>query len=238
MRDCQGIDPAASGRNRHEAAGGASAMHIPQRETGCDGMAQLGDTADLREGAVPSWKACRRSVTRKLAAADRTAEAFFRRGIERWETEGKLVPSQAAVLRAHLASGQAQDALHHLGMHLLLSAPVPIPGLQNLARLFWTFAFMIVHQVRRIRHRAAGPAARLPNIHTPLVLALSLLPGLGCFAYLAARPLWNKLLMRVALNQVAWMLPFGLYGLMRLGRLLSPIPLPELHNASVVSAVV
>ncbi|MDP6228054.1 MAG: hypothetical protein QF714_10210 [Dehalococcoidia bacterium] len=192
------------------------------------------DLAHVREGAVPSWKACRRSVTRKLAAADRTAEAFFTSGIERWETEGKLGSSQAAMLRAHLSSGQAQDALHHLGIHLLLSAPIPIPGLQNLARLSWTLAFMVVDQVKSIRHRAAGPAAWLPNIHTPLVLALSLLPGLGRFAYLAARPLWNKLLMRLALDQVAWMPPFGLYGLMGLGRLLSPIPLPELHDASVV----
>jgi hypothetical protein len=216
-------------------------------------VAQPEDTVDQCESAIHSmkegefqiwgrfarrviqllkWKACRRFVTRRLAAADRTAEAFVRGGIERWEREGKLGPSQAAMLRAHLSSGQAQDALHHLGVHLILSAPIPIPGLQNLARLTWTLAFLVVDQVRHLHHRAAGSAARIPNIHTPLVMALALLPGLGCFAYLAARPLWNGLLMRLVLDQAAWMLPFGLYRRMRLGRLLPGIPeVPELHDA-------
>ena len=175
-------------------------------------------------------------LTSAFAGADRAAEALLRGGMERWEREGRLGPSQSAALRVHLSSGQVQDALHHLGAHILLSAPVPIPGLQNLARLVWTMAFSVVAQARRLRRRAAGSAGRLPNIHSPLVMALSLLPVLGTFAYLAARPLWNKLLMRLILDQVAWKLPFGLYDHLRLARLLPPKPeVSELHDANVTS---
>ncbi len=119
-------------------------------------------------------------------------------------------------------------------MHILLSAPIPIPGLQNLARLAWTLAYSVVAQMRRIRCRAAGSAEKLPNIHSPLVMALSLLPVLGSFAYLAARPLRNKLLIRLVLDQVARKLPFGIYRHMRLERLLPPnSQAPELHDANV-----
>lgn len=225
---------------------------------GHDRMAQLEATVDLCERAIRSWKereprvwgrlarwvyrllnwkSYRQTVTGMMAAADQAAEAFLKCGMERWEREGKLGHSEAAMLRAHLSSSQVQDALHHLGVHILLSAPIPIPGLQNLAHLGWTLAFSVVVQVRRMRNRAAGSAVKLPNIHSPLVMALSLVPGLGCFAYLAARPLWNKLLMRLILDQVAWKIPFRLYSHMRLGRLLPPKPeVPGLYDARVGSA--
>lgn len=190
-----------------------------------------------RDGRRLNWKAAGQRPTGASAGADRAVEAILNSGMERWEREGKVGPSQAAALRAHLSSGQVQDALHHLGVHILLSAPIPIPGLQNLARLAWTLAYSAMALVRRIRCRAAGSAEKLPNIHSPLVMALSLLPVLGSFAYLAARPLRNKLLMRLILDQAARRLPFGLYRHMRLERLLPPnSEAPELHDANVASA--
>ena len=183
------------------------------------------------------WRAAVQRLTAALSGADRAVEAILKSGMERWEREGKVGPSQAAALRAHLSSGQVQDALHHLGVHILLSAPIPIPGLQNLARLAWTLAYSAVAQVRCIRCRAAGSAEKLPNIHSPLVMALSLLPVLGTFAYLAARPLRNKLLMRLILDQAARKLPFGLYRHMHLERLLSPnYEAPEPIDANVACA--
>jgi len=154
--------------------------------------------------------------------ADRAADALLMAGMERWEKEGRLGPAQATEMRKHLSSWQVQDSMHHLGVHILLSAPIPIPGLQNLARLAWTVAFSVVVQVKRLRHRAAGSREKFTNVHTPLVMVLSLLPVLGSFAYLATRPLWNMMLWRLVLDQVAWKLPFGLYKRMRLERLLPP----------------
>ena len=106
---------------------------------------------------------------------------------------------------------------------MALSVPVPIPGLQNLARLAWTVACWVRIQVRRFRDRAAGTGQGLHNIHSPLVMVLSLVPVLGSFAYLTAHPIRSRLLMRLVLDQIAWKLPFGLYRHMRLGRWLAPV---------------
>lgn len=57
-----------------------------------------------------------------------------------------------------------------------------------------------------------------------MVMVLSLLPVFGAVAYLAARPLRNKLLMRLMLDQIAWKLPFKLYERMRLARWLAKVP--------------
>ena len=164
----------------------------------------------------------RKSTVQRLigapAEAELYAEAFLMGGVERWESEGRLGTSEAAALRAHLSSSQVQNALRHLGMHMILSAPIPVPGLQNLARLAWTVASWFVAQVRR----TTGTAGRIPNIHSPLVMMISLVPGLGTLAYLAARPLRNRLLIRLVLDQVGWKLPFRLYGRMHLGRWLAP----------------
>ncbi len=170
------------------------------------------------------WKSVRHRLMSPLSGADKAVEAILRDGMKRWERNGNLGPSQAKALRAQLSSGQVQDALHHLGVHIVLSAPIPIPGLQNLARVAWTLAFWFLIQLRRIKRPPGRSAENIPNIHGPLVMALSLLPVLGSFAYLVARPLRNKLLMRLILDQVAWKLPMGLYSRLRLGRLLPPTP--------------
>ena len=157
------------------------------------------------------------------AGAGGAAGGFLRAGIERWGKEGRLEATEARELRGHLSSGQVQNALRHLGVHMVLSVPVSIPGLQNLARLAWTAACWVGIQVRRFRYRAAGPGQGRDNIHSPLVMVLCLVPVLGSLAYLAARPIRNALLIRLALDQVAWKLPFGLYTHMGLGRWFAPV---------------
>ena len=72
--------------------------------------------------------------------------------------------------------------------------------------------------------RKASPRTKAKNrrIHGPVVMAASLVPGLGGFAYLAAKPLRSKLLVRLMLDQGASKLPFGLYRRLGLERLLAP----------------
>ncbi len=174
-----------------------------------------------------NWGSLRQRVAGAFAGADRTAEKLLRGGIERWESEGRLETSQAAALRTQLSSGQAQDALRHLGVHILLSAPIPVPGLRNLARLIWTLVFAVRVQVRRLRHRTSGSDEGLSDIHTPLVMALSPFPIIGIFAYLAAPPLRSRLMLRLVMYQTARTLPFGCYKRLRLGNVLPPTIAPR-----------
>ena len=107
--------------------------------------------------------------------------------------------------------------------HLVLSMmAVPVPGVRSLARFGWTLSFWVKIQIRRFRRGVSKAAGGVTNIHSPLVMALALVPLLGGVAYLAARPLRRKLLIRLMLDQVAIKLPLKFYTRLRVNRLLAP----------------
>ena len=179
------------------------------------------------------WKSYFQQLSKTVSGAEKAAEQFLNSAIDRWETEGRIGPSDTADLRSRLASAEARSATRHLGAHLVLSVAVaiPIPGARSLARFLWTFAFWAKAQVTNIRFNGSGNVLRDSNIHTPLVMVLALIPGLGSVAYFASRPLRRKLLVRLLLDEVAWKLPFRLYARMHLGRLLPPPPATQVSMA-------
>ena len=87
----------------------------------------------------------------------------------------------------------------YLGAHLFLSVciAVPISAIRSAARFLWTFLFWLRVQIRRLLRRNVAAADCISNIHTPLVMLLSLLPRLVGVAYLASSPLRSKLLARL-----------------------------------------
>ena len=177
------------------------------------------------------WKRVFMRIKHALDEADHVAEVFLRRGLVRWQAENRLSPSESEWLRSRLSSGEAKDALHHLGVHLVLSViiAIPIPGLRSLARFLWTLAFWFKTQLRRFSRdarEARKAGVKVSNIHTPAVMVLALLPALGGVAYLASRPLRKRVMVRLMLDQIAVSLPFKLYGRMRLDRWLAPAPRP------------
>ena len=210
---------------------------------GQNGLAELREAADRGEEAIRAWQASEprvwgiiirglyRLFNRKgaimhlayaLDGADRAAERLLNRGIARWEAENGVSPAQAAELRATLTDRSVRGTLHHLGAHLVLSVAIaiPIPGLRSLARFLWTFGFFLKAQVGRLlRRHGAGDAAQ---IHTPLVMVLSLLPVVGGIAYLASCPVRRAPLFRIALDEMAIEMPFGLYRRLHLARWLAP----------------
>ena len=137
------------------------------------------------------WKPYFQRFKKAMSGAERAGEQFLNSAIERWETEARIGPSDAADLRTRLASWEAHTATRHLGAHLVLSVAVvvPIPGARSLARFLWTLAFWAKVQVATIRSDGSRTTGRGSNIHTPLVMMLALVPGLGSVAYLASPPL-------------------------------------------------
>ncbi len=214
---------------------------------GPDGLAEFKDDVERGEQAVRlwqdseprvwghiisrvyrflDWKGFFQRLSHKLKGADRAAENYLNRGIERWEVEGRLSSPQSAQLRSQVASGEAKNAFHHLGIHLGISVAlvIPLPGLRSLARFLWTAVFWLRAKSRRLRSSKA--AGKTSNIHSPLVMVMSLalVPGFGAVAYLASRPLRGSLVARLLLDQAAVNLPFKLYRRFHLGRWLAPIP--------------
>ena len=207
-----------------------------------NGLAQLKDAARSGEQAIQDWKDCEpriwgwlisrvyrllnwkahfQHLMGALTGADKASEEFLLGRIRRWETDGRLHNSDAESLRAYISSPEMHDAMRHLGAHLVLSAIFRFP-FGSIARMALTVSFWAKARSSRLRPRASAPEQRVPEIHNPLVMMLSVLPGVGAVAYLAARPLRRKLLIRLMLDQVAWKLPFKLYARMHLGRWLAP----------------
>ena len=212
---------------------------------GSDGVEALKHAADNAEEVITTWKAAEPRIFGHLIAgtyklvdlksrfqhfkgaltgADAAAELFLNRGIDRWEKQRRIIPFEAAGLRARLSSGAARIATRHLGVHLVMSVAIaiPMPGLRSAARFLWTFTFWAKARLRRLWGKRVVDADRYPNIHTPWVMGLALVPALGGAAYLASPPLRSKLLARLMLDQVAWKLPFKLYHRTRIGRWLTP----------------
>ncbi len=164
--------------------------------------------------------------THALRGAYRAAKNFLSRGIDRWETERRLPSSEAALLPCQVASGESRNDMHHMGVHLVLcvALAVPIHGLRSLARFTSTAIFWIKGQAGRLLRRGPRTAARVSNIHSPLVMVLALIPLLGGVAYMASRPLRRKALIRLMLDQIAIKLPFRLYTRLELDKRLAPTP--------------
>jgi hypothetical protein len=229
-----------------------------EQSLGSGGMAQFKEDVDRGEEAIRSWqdsepriwgrlisgvyrlldwKGFYKRFTHALKGADRAAENFLSRGIERWEAEGRLSPSEAALLRTQAASGESRNAMHHMGVHLVLSVAlvVPIPGLRSLARFAWTAIFWVKVQAGRLLRRGPRTAARVSNIHSPLVMVLALVPLLGGVAYMASRPLRRKAMIRLMLDQIAIKLPFRLYTRLKLDKRLAPKPAEPEQSAATPS---
>ena len=212
---------------------------------GSDVVEALRRAADHAEEAINTWKAAEPRIFGHLIAgtyklmdlkarvqhfmgalmgADAAAELFLNNGIDRWEKQGRIITSDAAGLRTRLSSRAARHATRHLGVHMVMSVAiaVPMPGMRSAARFLWTFTFWVKAQLRRLRRKRVVDVDQIPNIHTPLVMGLALVPAFGGGAYLASPPLRSKLLVRLMLDQVAWKLPFKLYHRTRIGRWLAP----------------
>ena len=91
-----------------------------------------------------------------------------------------------------------------------------------MARFGWTLSFWVKTQLSRLRRGASEATGEATNIHSPLVMMLALVPLLGGIAYMAARPLRRKVLIRLMLDQVAVKLPLRFYARLRLNQLLAP----------------
>ena len=212
---------------------------------GNDGVAALKHATDHAEEAINTWKAAEPRIIGHLiagtynllnlkarfqhfmgalAGADAAAQLFLKNGIDRWEKEERITPSDAVGLRTRLSSSDARYATRHLGVHLVMSVAIilPIPGMRSLARFLWTLIFWTKTRSRRFFPGPVADAGRVPNIHTPMVMGIALVPGFGGLAYLASAPLRSRLLARLMLDQAAWKMPFNLYRRTHIGRWLAP----------------
>ncbi len=160
-----------------------------------------------------------------MAGGQHKATTWLTGAVASWQAEGRIDALQAERLRAEIASPAVQAVLPHFGAHFVLSVVLRFP-FGSLARFSWSLWGLSAATVKlllRKLDRQGWKAAR--QVHHPLVIALSLIPGFGAFAYLAARPVRsNRLLVRVALDAVMLKLPKQCWQRSRVRRLVAPPP--------------
>jgi hypothetical protein len=132
--------------------------------------------------------------------------------IAAWQAEGRLTPGEADRLRAELREPDFVAVLPHFGVHLAIGMVLRFP-IGSITRAVYVLANMGLTHLRLVTRRIdARTFRRLMGIHSPLVLLITCLPGIGTFAYLASKPFRaHHLLVRVALDAVLLKLPKGIY---------------------------
>ncbi|MBA2277040.1 MAG: phosphatase PAP2 family protein, partial [Chloroflexia bacterium] len=156
-----------------------------------------------------TWKARTHAM---FAKSNGLAMDWTERAVATWEAEGRISGAEAAALRAQIAAPTFQLMVPYLGAHILVSIPLRFP-LGTIARPLMVLGALGVATVRFLRREIDGGAWRLAwSIHSPLVIALSAIPGVGSFAYLAAKPVRaNRLLLRTVTDAALLKAPRDLY---------------------------
>ncbi len=184
-----------------------------------------------------------RFVGKILTNGQLRAEAFIRRGIDQWAHEGRLTAAEAAALRQALRKPDVARALNHLGINIAIAIALFAP-LSSIVKFSWTVG-------NRLRAEFMALIGKNPaihedrQIHTLLVAVVGMIPGLGGFNYLLAKPLRsNRALAVIAFDKVLRKVPFKVYRRLHLGGLMTrlahsgrkPAPAGEMPEEAAVEA--
>jgi undecaprenyl-diphosphatase len=161
-------------------------------------------------------------VQARLEGSQDKARAWLAGAIDTWEAEGRATADEAATMRSHMNSADFQMMLPHLGAHLVISIVLRFP-FGSIARAAWSAGALLTATVRLLARRIDRRAWKQAwSIHSPLVIVLSAIPGIGSFAYLTAKPVRsNRLLFRAAGDVALRKLPWRLYDRSHLARFIA-----------------
>ena len=178
-------------------------------------------------------------IRRRLSRAEDYAMAFVAKPLDRWVAEGRVSQAEADQVHARLQGDATRQGMRHLGIAVAVSIPLRFP-FGSLTR----FALVLSFRYRAGRQYAndeisAADFRQARETHTWLVAAVALIPGLGAGAYLLSPTLRRSgNLIPLAADQALYKLPFGLYGRLRLGRLMpSRLGLPRARSAAAAPAL-
>lgn len=140
------------------------------------------------------------------------AMAWLETSIDRWVEEGRYTPEAAERARSKAQDPGVQQLLPHFGVHLVIGVVLRFP-FGSIARVTYTGGNLLAGTVAFLIRRASWKQLRRTlSIHSPLVLLIAAMPGVGTFSYLASGPgLGNIELLRLALDGVGERVPGHLY---------------------------
>ena len=180
---------------------------------------------------VRSWPA---RVQSRIDGGQQKATDWLNGAVNTWQYDGRIDAGQADRLRGEITSPAVQAILPHFGAHFIISVFLRFP-FGSIARFVWSSWGLGAATVRLFARRIDRKTWKMAwDVHHPLVIAISAIPGFGAFAYLVSRPVRsNRLLMRVTVDAVMLKAPKRLYERSGLRRLVAPATQPQLVPAVV-----
>ena len=166
-----------------------------------------------------------RNIRAKVAEGEGHAEEWIERSIEEWRLEGRIDEAEEEHLRTAFRAPELQAVLPHFGVHLMIGVALRFP-FGSIVRASYTASNLLLACARfglgRIDHRRWRMAMR---IHSPLVILVAAMPGIGTFAYVVSGPMRsNRTLVRVIFDSVGEKVPFHLYRRVGLRRIIAGKP--------------
>lgn len=196
-------------------------------------VAELRELVDDAEIAAAKWHASEPRIWNRLFAfaasgfgiwtlvrrgrqiwtgGNEKAMSWVDAGVTRWEAEGRLSDAETGKLREQIAQPDFQQMMPYLGGHILLSIPLRFPfgcivrPILVAGALGWSTLLLLRRKIDRAEWKRAF------GIHSPLVMVVAAIPGLGTVAYLASEPIRrNRLMLRVMADAALFKVPKGLY---------------------------
>ena len=161
-------------------------------------------------------------ITAKREVGEARAQSWLHAAVDRWEAEGRTAPADTARLRQSIDSPEIQAVLPHFGVHLLIAVTLRFP-IGSIARVSYTTGNLLIACLRFAARRIDHDEWRLATrIHSPLVILVAAMPGIGTFCYLLSGPVRsNHRLVRLVFDSVGDKVPFGLYRKVGLKRIIA-----------------
>ncbi|MBK9344800.1 MAG: phosphatase PAP2 family protein [Dehalococcoidia bacterium] len=163
-----------------------------------------------------------RWLQRKTSMGRDRADAWLGACVTTWRADGRITEAQEAELRETIAAPEIQGVLPHLGVHLIIGVALRFP-LGSITRASYTTGNLLLACLRFATRRIDRATwRRAIRIHSPLVIFVAAMPGIGTFAYLISGPVRsNHLLARVVFDSAGEKVPFRLYRRLGLRRLVA-----------------
>lgn len=155
------------------------------------------------------------------AGRDR-ADEWLEASVTSWRTEGRITSAEEQELRETIEAPEIQGVLPHLGVHLIIGVALRFP-FGSITRAAYTAGNLVVASLRFATHGIDREEwRRATRTHSPLVIFIAAMPGIGTFSYFASGPVRsNSLLARVAFDAAGEKLPFRVYRRLGLRRLVA-----------------
>jgi membrane-associated phospholipid phosphatase len=172
-------------------------------------------TQEWRDGEPRIWGrllGLRRHRDSSRARAAMRAQRWLEGAIDGWRDEGRLSSTEAGTLRKEIREPRFLAVLPHFGVHLTIGVLLRFP-FGSIVRASYVLLNLLLALLQFLARRIDRNTWRQRReTHSPLVVILSGMPGIGTFAYLASKPVRsNQLLVRVCLDAVLVKLPFRVY---------------------------